>query len=310
MFSYRDQIQHRIGQIDDRIRESQALGQRDLDLAELAREDIAQLLQEREALSLALTPDDLFVDESATAVAAILEIRAAAGGDEAGLFAADLYRMYTRFAEAEGWKVKELSRSEGGLGNLKEVVAEIVGRPDNSAYAKLQYESGVHRVQRVPVTEKAGRIHTSTVTVAVLPKVKAEQVEIQESDLKIETFRARGPGGQSVNTTDSAVRVTHLPTGASVSMQDEKSQHKNRAKALEILASKLYRMLQEQKKGKIDELRRGQIGAGERSEKIRTYNFSQNRLTDHRIKKSWHNLGEVMEGRLEKVVGAMREESL
>lgn len=230
---------------------------------------------------------------------AVLEIRAGTGGDEAGLFAADLYRMYTRFAESRGWKVVEHDRNEGGVGNIKSVMAEVVGE---GAYNTLKNESGVHRVQRVPKTEKGGRIHTSTATVAVLPKVSPTEIELNPKDLKIETFRASTHGGQHVQKVETAVRVTHFPTGTVAACQDERSQLQNKESALEILRAKLFQMMQEQQKSRVDELRREQVGAAERAEKIRTWNFPQNRVTDHRLKKSWGNLEAILDGNLSPIL--------
>jgi peptide chain release factor 1 len=232
----------------------------------------------------------------------ILEVRAGTGGEEAGLFAAELLRMYTRYAEQKRWRVEMISLSTTGIGGVKEAILTVEGR---GAYSRLKYESGVHRVQRVPATEASGRIHTSTVTVAVLPEAQEVDIQVSPNDLRIDVFRATGPGGQSVNTTDSAVRITHLPTGLVVSCQDEKSQHKNKAKAMKVLRARLYdRELQRQKEA-IDRDRRSQVGTGERAEKIRTYNFPQNRVTDHRIGLTLHNLSGVLEGDIGDLIQAL-----
>ncbi len=229
----------------------------------------------------------------------IIEIRAGTGGDEAGLFAGDLLRMYTRYAEKNGWKVEILSANESEVGGFKEVVLAVDGK---GAYSRLKFESGVHRVQRVPETESGGRIHTSAATVAVLPEVEEVEIEIDPSELKIDTFRSSGPGGQSVNTTDSAVRVTHEPTGITVSCQDEKSQHKNRAKALKILRARIQDKLKAEQQAELDETRKVQVGSGDRSERIRTYNFPQGRVTDHRIGLTLHQLEEILAGSLDPVI--------
>jgi peptide chain release factor 1 len=234
----------------------------------------------------------------------ILEIRAGTGGDEASLFATDLFRMYGRYAERRRWKVELLSTSESSSGGFKEAIAEVAG---DGAYARLKFESGVHRVQRVPVTESSGRIHTSTATVAVLPEAEEVEVEIDEGDLRIETYRSSGPGGQSVNTTDSAVRITHLPTGLVVAIQDEKSQHKNRAKALSVLRARLLEAERARQAEERGDARRAQVGTGERSEKIRTYNFPDDRVTDHRIGLTVHNLPGLLDGDLDRLIEPLVE---
>ncbi len=262
----------------------------DADMRELAREELKSLDARREALvaeiKILLIPKDPNDQKNV-----VLEIRAGTGGEEAALFAYELYRMYTRFAEKQGWRVEIMSTSESDVGGVKEVIATIEGR---GAYSKLKYESGVHRVQRVPATEASGRVHTSTVTVAVLPEAEEVDVQIDAKDLRIDTFCSSGPGGQSVNTTYSAVRITHIPTGTVVSQQDEKSQIKNRAKAMRVLRSRLYDMEMRKQQEAIAKDRRSQVGTGERSEKIRTYNFKENRITDHRVNFTTHQLAEVL----------------
>ena len=266
----------------------------DPDLRELALEELKALEARRDGV-LAEVKALLVPKDPNDAKNVLLEIRAGTGGDEAALFAAELFRMYNKFAERQGWRLEVLSTSETGVGGLKEVIALIEGR---YVYSRLKYESGVHRVQRVPATEAGGRIHTSTATVAVLPEAEEVDVQIDQKDLRIDTFCSSGPGGQSVNTTYSAIRITHLPTGMVVSQQDEKSQVKNRSKAMKVLRSRLYEMELRKQQEAIAKDRRSQVGTGERSEKIRTYNFPQSRITDHRIAFTTHRLVEVLNGDL------------
>jgi peptide chain release factor 1 len=277
------------------------LAEADDELRALAADEVQRLEPEltrlEERLKVLLLPKDPNDEKNV-----VLEIRAGTGGDEATLFAAEIFRMYSRYAESQGWKVEISSASESAIGGFKEVIALING---DKVYSKLKYESGVHRVQRVPVTEQQGRVHTSAVTVAVLPEADEVEVEIDPKELRIDTFCSSGPGGQSVNTTYSAVRLTHLPTGLVVSCQDEKSQIKNRAKALRVLRSRLYERELQKQRAEIGAERRSMVGTGDRSEKIRTYNFPQNRLTDHRIGLTLYQLDMIMDGRLEGVIDAL-----
>ncbi len=271
---------------------------KDPEIRELAQAEL-EVLQEKkekleENLKMQLVPSDPLDDKNI-----ILEIRAGTGGEEAALFAADLFRMYSRYAEERNWKVEVLNMQETGSGGIKEVIASISGK---MVYSRLKYESGVHRVQRVPETESQGRVHTSAVTVAILPEAEEVDVNIEPNDLRVDVFRASGPGGQSVNTTDSAVRITHIPTGLVVSCQDEKSQHKNKAKALKVLRSRLLQIMEEEQKKEFDDNRRAQVGSGDRSERIRTYNFPQSRVTDHRINLTLYNLESVMQGQLDGII--------
>ncbi len=274
----------------------------DPELQALARLEIEQLVEEKrrltEQIKRLLLPADPNDDKDV-----IIEIRAAAGGEEAALFAAELYSMYVKYAEKQGWKTEVLSSMPTELGGFKEIIFEVKGR---GAYSHFKYESGVHRVQRVPVTESQGRIHTSTATVAVLPEAEEADVDIREEDLKIDVFRSSGHGGQSVNTTDSAVRITHIPTGIVVTCQDERSQLKNKMKALTVLRSRLYEMELERRERELGQERRSQVGTGDRSEKIRTYNFPDDRVTDHRIKLTLSGVPRILEGELGQLIETLR----
>jgi len=270
----------------------------DPELAELARAETEDLQQKKAALEeqirVLLLPRDPNDEKNI-----LLEIRAGTGGDEAALFAADLFRMYSRYAESQGWKIEIMSSNPIGIGGFKEIIALISG---DQVYSKLKYESGVHRVQRVPETETQGRIHTSAVTVAIIPEAEEVDLHIEPNELKFDVYRSSGPGGQSVNTTDSAVRITHLPTGLVVTCQDEKSQHKNKAKALQVLRARLLDQIQQEQHDKISEERKSQVGSGDRSERIRTYNFPQGRITDHRINLTLYKLEQILAGNLDEII--------
>lgn len=304
-----DYLKQQLNEIDKRISEAtKLLG--DPELADLAAMEIEDLEKQKSELEQsASTPmsanaEEEYDESTVNPNIAILEIRSAAGGDEAGLFAGDLLRMYSRFALNNNWKTEELDRSEGKISQIKEVIIKIVG---HRAYEAFKYESGVHRVQRVPETESGGRIHTSTATVAVLPEINASEVYINPADIEFEAFRSGGAGGQNVNKVSTAVRLKHIPTGIVVTCQTERSQLQNRENAMALLRAKLWEKQEAERLGSITEARKAFVGTGMRNEKIRTYNFPQNRITDHRISKSWYNLEGIMEGNLESVIKALRE---
>jgi peptide chain release factor 1 len=289
-------------QIDQELDESlELLKDSDPEIKSLAKEEIDRLNDQKEQLEaqlkqLLIPKDPLDVKN------VLLEIRAGTGGDEAGLFAADLYKMYSRYAETRNWKIDVMDHHATGVGGLKEIIALIKGK---GAYSRFKYESGTHRVQRVPATETQGRIHTSAVTVAVLPEADDVEVEIDPSDLRIDVFRSTGPGGQSVNTTDSAVRITYLPTGLVVSCQDEKSQHKNKAKAMKVLRARLLDQIIQEQNAKRSQERKSQVGSGDRSERIRTYNFPQGRVTDHRVGLTLYKLDQILQGEVDEIIEAL-----
>ncbi len=288
--------------VNEEIRASQELlGESDEEMRELAKAELLKLKERQTALEqemkVLLLPRDPRDEKNI-----FLEIRAGTGGEEAALFAAELFRMYGKYAEANRWRVEVVSENPTGLGGFKEIIALVEGK---GVFSRLKYESGVHRVQRVPVTESSGRIHTSAVTVAVLPEADEVEIEINPNDLRIDVYRSSGPGGQSVNTTDSAVRVTHLPTGMVVTCQDEKSQHKNKAKALKVLRARLLDQLVEKQETEISAARKNQVGSGDRSERVRTYNFPQNRVTDHRIGLTLYRLDSFLEGNIGEMIDAL-----
>jgi len=303
-----DEIMEKAGELEDlekRIDENRLmLAEEDSELSSLAAAESAELAGQKDRLEKEIDKLMKKLEDKDVSYDAIIEIRAGAGGDEATLFAANLYKMYSKYADHKGWKQKVLDSSPNELGGYKEIVFEL--KPN--VYSELKYEAGVHRVQRIPETERSGRIHTSTATVAVLPKPKAKEMNIRASDLKIDHFRSSGPGGQNVNKRETAVRITHIPTGLVVASQNERSQLQNKENAMAILSARLLEKKAEEEVGEIGSKRKAQIGGAKRSEKIRTYNFPQDRITDHRIKKSWHGIEEIMDGDLDKIVEQLKEE--
>lgn len=315
MDQVKDNIQKEIARVSKLLDENkQLLSSVDQELKKMAQEEVKNLQKQLDDLEKSLKALDNNFEESGSGDrsdvsintnSVILEIRAGTGGDEAGIFAADLYRMYLRFAENKGYKTEEYYRSENIAGGFKTVIVNIKGK---NVYDYLKHETGVHRVQRVPVTESSGRVHTSTATVALLPEVKKIDFEIKPDELKWDFFRSGGAGGQNVNKVSTAVRLTHIPTGIVVECQEERTQGRNREKAMQMLNSRLYSEMKNQQVGNIAELRSSQVGSGERAEKIRTYNFPQDRLTDHRISKTWHNLDGIMDGDIEKILKTVGDE--
>lgn len=313
MDQVKQNLQNEITELQNQLEESKKLleTENDSELTQMAVEEIAKL--EAEILNLKSSIESLegiYTEEKVTQDlninpnTAIVEIRAGTGGTEAALFAYDLYRMYVRYAEIKKWKTEELSLSEAEMGGIKSVTFEINGQ---GVYIRLQHESGVHRVQRIPSTEASGRIHTSAATVAVLPKLKKITLEIKEEDIKMDFFRSGGSGGQNVNKVSTAVRLTHMPTGVVVECQEQRTQGKNRQRAMEVLEARLYQMMQEQQIQKIEDLRANQVGSGDRSEKIRTYNFPQDRITDHRVNLSWHNIPIILNGNLDEMLKELNQ---
>lgn len=289
------------------IRENEEIVEKESDkeMVGMAEEELEVLKKEKEKLEQEIE-EELYPDDPNDQKNVIMEIRAGTGGEESALFAGDLFRMYSRFAENQNWKLEILSSHSPDIGGYKEIIFMIKGE---AVYKSLKFEAGTHRVQRIPETEKSGRIHTSAATVAVLPEVEEVEIDIQENDLRVDTFSASGPGGQSVNTSNSAVRITHIPTGIIAQCQDEKSQQQNKLKALQILRARLLSQIEEEKAQNETEERKVQVGTGDRSEKIRTYNFPQDRVTDHRIKKSWNNLTQILDGNLEDIIETLQKEN-
>lgn len=292
-------------ELNERISENQSIikNEADAELKEMAQAELPELEKKAKTIKTAIEKE-LNPDDPNDKKNVIMEIRAGTGGDESALFAADLFRMYSRFAEKNRWKVSIISSSHIGIGGFKEVIFEVKGK---DIYGHLKYEAGTHRVQRIPETEKQGRVHTSAVTVAVMPEAEEVDVEIKNEDLRVDVYSASGPGGQSVNTSNSAVRVTHLPTGVIAQCQDQKSQQQNKEKAMQVLRSRVFAKIEEEKRSKEAAERKSQIGTGDRSEKIRTYNYPQDRITDHRIKKSWSNMNSILSGEMDSIISSLQE---